>query len=55
MNKFLSMPKFEADNEKNDKVEAIQDSVVYIKKVGGHLPKLYYLIAWKGYLEKENT
>ena len=34
---------------------AIQDSAVYAKEANGHLPGLYYLVAWKGYPEEENT
>ena len=50
------MPEFEpGDNDKKYKVEAIQDSAVYAKEADGHLLRLYYLIAWKGYLEEENT
>ena len=38
------------------KVEAIRDSSVYARKSeSGHLPGLYYLISWKGYLKEENT
>ena len=36
-------------------MEAIRDSAVYAKEADGHLPGLYYLVAWKGYLEEENT
>ena len=37
-------------------VEAIWDSAVYARESeSGHLPGLYYLISWKGYLEEENT
>ena len=52
----FSMPEFELDdNDKEYKVEAIQDSAVYVKEANGHLPGLYYLITWKGYSEKKNT
>ena len=38
------------------KVEAIWDSAVYTRELeSGHLPGLYYLVFWKGYLEEENT
>ena len=54
-NREFSLPKFEpGDNDKEYKVEAIQDSTVYTKKADGHLPGLYYLVPWKGYLEEEN-
>ena len=46
---------FEANNSEEYKVEAIRDSAIYAKESKGHLPKLYYLVAWKGYLEKKNT
>ena len=48
------MSEFESgDNEKYE-LEAIQDSAVYVKKTGGHLLGLYYLVAWRRYLEEEN-
>ena len=53
MNKF-SAPEFEPDDDKEYKVEAIQDSAVKAKEVDRYLPGLYYLVAWKGYLEEEN-
>ena len=45
-----NMTEFEAgSNDKKYKIEGIQDSAVYTKKLAiGHLPDLYYLIAWKG-------
>ena len=48
-------PEFDAGNNKEYKVEAIIDSVVYAKKAERQLPGLYYLISWKEYPEKENT
>ena len=47
----------DADNDSKEyEVEAIWDSAVYAMELeSGHLPGLYYLIAWKGYLEEENT
>ena len=37
------------------KVKAIWDSTVYTKESeSGYLLSLYYLVSWKGYLEKEN-
>ena len=51
----FSMPEFEpGDDNKEYKVEAIRDSAVYAKEANGHLPGLYYLAAWKGYLEEKN-
>ena len=54
MNKF-SVPEFEPSNNKEYELEAIQDSAVYAKEANRHLPGLYYLVAWKGYPEEENT
>ena len=47
----------DAGNEGSEyKVEAIWDSAVYARESkSGHLPGLYYLVSWKGYLEEENT
>lgn len=45
---------FETSNNKKYKVEAIWDSVVYVKKVDKYLLELYYLVVWKGYLEDKN-
>ena len=42
------------DESKEYEVEAIRDSAVYAKEADGYLPKLYNLVAWKGYPEKEN-
>ena len=50
-----NMTEFKAGNSKKYKVEVIQDSTVYINKAEGHLPNLYYLVAWKRYLKEENT
>ena len=48
--------KLEAGNSKEYKVEAIWDSAVYISNSeSGQLPSLYYLEAWKRYLEEENA
>ena len=54
MNEF-SVPEFEPGNDKEYKVEAIRDSAVYTKEADRYLPGLYYLVAWKGYQEEENT
>ena len=51
----FSVPEFESGDDKKYKMEAIRDSAVYAKEVDGHLPGLYYLIAWKGYSEEEST
>ena len=46
---------FKAGNSEEYKVEAIWDSAVYARDLEGHLPGLYYLVAWKGYTKEENT
>ena len=43
------------DDNKEYEVEAIRDSAVYAKEADGHLQELYYLVAWKSYLEEKNT
>ena len=46
----------EAGDSEEYKVEAMWNSAVYASKLeSGQLPGLYYLVAWKGYLKKENT
>ena len=51
----FSVPEFELDDNKEYEVEAIQDNADYTKEVDGHLPRLYYLVVWKGYPEEKNT
>ena len=51
----FSVPEFEPGDNKEYEVEAIRDSAVYAKEADGHLPGLYYLVAWKDYSEEENT
>ena len=47
---------FEVGDSEEYKIEAIRDSAVYvIESESGHLPELYYLVAWKDYLEEKNT
>lgn len=55
MNEILPVLEFEVSNNKEYKVEVIQNSTVYTKKVDKHLLGLYYLVVWKGYPEEENT
>lgn len=43
------------DNNKEYKVEVIQDNVVYVKELKGYLLELNYLVSCKDYLKKENT
>ena len=52
------VPELDAGDEDSEEyeVEAIRDSAVYANESeSGHLPGLYYLVAWKGYPEEENT
>ena len=51
------VPELDAgDDNEEYKVEAIRDSAVYaIESESGHLPGLYYLVAFQGYPEEENT
>ena len=51
------VPKLDAGvDSKEYKVEAIRNSAVYANKAeSGHLPGLYYLVAWKGYPKEKNT
>ena len=51
----ISVPEFEPGDDKEYEVEAIRDSAVYTRKADGHLPGLYYLVAWKGYPEEKST
>ena len=55
MNELFLKPelKFDANDNKKYKIEAIKDSAVYIKKTEKYLPGLYYLIFWKSYPEKK--
>ena len=48
-------PEFDVGNNKEYKIEAIIDSVVYTKEAKEHLSGLYYLVSWKGYSEEEST
>ena len=54
MNKFAEVPEFELGENKEYKVEAIHDNIVYAKEMDKHLSGLYYLILWKRYPEEEN-
>ena len=45
----------EAGNSEKYKLEAIQNSTLYANMAKGHLPSLYYLVAWKRYYKEENT
>ena len=52
------VPELDAGNEdsKEYELETIWDSAVYANELeSGHLLGFYYLVAWKGYSEEENT
>ena len=55
VDKKITELEFEAGNREEYKVEAIHNSAVYAKEAEGHLPGLYYLVAWKSYPKEENT
>ena len=56
VDKNVTELEFNAGNSKEYKIKAIQDSGVYmIELESGHLPGLYYLIAWNSYPEEKNT
>lgn len=46
---------FGNNENKEYKVETIQDSAVYARELVDSLLRLYYLILQKNYLEEENT
>ena len=48
--------KFEIGNNKEYKIDGIENSAVYAKKsITDQLLRLYYLVLWKSYTQKENT
>lgn len=51
------MSELEFVNKGNGKYEikVLCGSAVYTREFQGHLPDLYNLVSWKGYLEEENT
>ena len=56
VDKNVTELEFDTGDSEEYKVEAIWDSAVYAMELeSGHLPGLYYLVAWKGYSKKENT
>lgn len=57
VNKATSKLEFKNDgnNRKKYKVEVICNNTIYIRESENYLPGLYYLMAWKGYIEEENT
>ena len=48
-------PEFDASNNKKYKVEAIKNSIFYIKKTEKYLLGLSYLIFQKNYLKNKST
>lgn len=46
--------KFNIEDNKEYKVEAIVDSNIYAKVIEDYLLRLYYLVSWKYYSENEN-
>ena len=56
IDKRVTELELKAGNNKEYKVEAIWNNTVYTSKLeSGHLPGLYYLVAWKGYPKEKNT
>ncbi len=57
MNDTLPKPKIElkSKDEKKYEVKTIINNVVYGKDANNQIPKLYYLVLWKSYLEEEST
>ena len=45
--------KFNANNNKKQKIKVSKDNIVYIKEVKKYLSNSYYLIFWKSYLKKK--
>lgn len=58
MDKTVSYIKFDNNNNINKKykIKAISNNLIYIKKseINYYLPKLYYLVLYNSFLEKEN-
>lgn len=56
VNKIELEPKFKASKDKEYKVEAIRDNVIYANKAArDQLLELYYLVSWKSYSKIEDT
>lgn len=49
-----NVTELEAGNTKKYEIETIRDNAVYTIESNGHLPRFFYLVFWKGYLEEEN-
>ena len=53
VDKNVTKLEFDAGNSEEYEIEVIRDRAVYAMELeSGHLPGLYYLVAWKGYLEE---
>ena len=46
---------FEAGNDKEYKIDSIQDNTVYVRESARQLPGLDYLVLWQSYPEEMNT
>ena len=56
MDENVTELEFNAGDNEEYEMEAIWDSALYAMELeSGHLPGFYYLVAWKGYPEEENT
>ena len=55
VDKKVTELEFEFGNNKRYNVGAIWNSAFYTSKLEGYLLSQYYLVAWKLYLEEENT
>ena len=50
------VPKLKNGNDSKEyKIKVIWNSMVYARESEGHLPRLYYLVEWKGYPKEKNT
>ena len=50
-----SKPEFDASNNKKYKIEAIRNSIFYVKEAKRYLSSLYYLVYQKNYSKEEST
>lgn len=57
VNKTLPEPEreFQAENNKNYKVESIVNNIIYNKEIKSQMLGLYYLVLSIGYLDKKST
>ena len=53
INVFTEVLKFELGDDKEYKVEAMQDIAIYAKEADRNLSGLYYLVIWKGYSKEK--